>query len=787
MINQEEFLKQLREAFAVESREHIQAITSGLITLEQVAGEPDQELIENIYRAAHSLKGAARAVDLKDIEYICHSMESVFLSFKQKEISLSSRLLDALHEALHLVELQLSGASVPAPEISAICEKLEHLTKLEKALPEADRLLKNPISSIFSAEPLQKSTESKQPQAEPQQRHEQAAPETQASAYPLPEGTPKSSTDLQPSPAQEKPAVAASSSTEKEQVKSAAAAKAAIPQTIRVSTERLDNLLREAENLVAVKQLFAQAQLMLKSAFTDMTETHSSEEARQTALRTIRALSKRIGSESVHISNMIDTLVDEAQSTLMLPCSVLFDSFPMAARDIAKSLGKEVALDISGQSIELEKRILEKLKDPLMHILRNSIDHGIERPEERARTGKPARGQLAIRVSHLDSRHIEIAITDDGKGIDPDAIRRTAVQKGLLSHSEAEQMPSQRLFDLLFESGFSTSTIITDLSGRGLGLAIVKKAILELEGSIRIESEPGKGTTFRLIVPYTKASFKGNFIRASDRTFVIPSSALEKSMRIPKTAITAAGGANTIDYQGETIGIVHMADILGIPRPMEAKAPSHVLTVICRAQDKVCAFIVDEIMGEQDVLIKPLGTLLQKVRGIYGATIGANDEVIPILNMKEILEMAFSTSSGARGNALPEKASQAETKDKAKSAKRILVVEDSITSRTLITSILSAAGFQVQAATDGIEGYTLLKSEPFDLVVSDIEMPRLDGFGLTERVRKDSALKDIPVILVTALESKEHKEKGIAVGANAYITKSNFAQSNLLDTVRRFV
>jgi two-component system chemotaxis sensor kinase CheA len=220
---------------------------------------------------------------------------------------------------------------------------------------------------------------------------------------------------------------------------------------------------------------------------------------------------------------------------------------------------------------------------------------------------------------------------------------------------------------------------------------------------------------------------------------------------------------------------------------METETSAQVTAVVCRAREKACAFIVDEIMGEQDVLIKPLGSLLQKVRGIYGATTGANDEVIPILNMKEILDMAFSASSGARGNALPEIASQAAPEDETKKAKRILVVEDSITSRTLITSILSAAGFQVQAATDGIEGYTLLKSEPFDLVVSDIEMPRLDGFGLTERIRKDPALKDIPVILVTALESKEHKEKGIAVGANAYITKSNFAQSNLLDTVRRFV
>jgi Chemotaxis protein histidine kinase and related kinases len=243
--------------------------------------------------------------------------------------------------------------------------------------------------------------------------------------------------------------------------------------------------------------------------------------------------------------------------------------------------------------------------------------------------------------------------------------------------------------------------------------------------SVRIKSEPGRGTSFHLVIPYTKASFKGNFVRVSEQTFVIPSSALEQGLRISQDAITAAGSANVIEYQDETIGIVHLGDILGISRPMETETSDHVIAVVCRSREKACAFIVDEIMGEQDVLIKPLGSLLQKVRGIYGATTGANDEVIPILNMKEILELAFSSLFGPLGRVQPEKASVASAStEKTNAPKRILVVEDSITSRTLITSILSAAGFQVQAATDGIEGYTLLKSEPFDLVVSDIEMPR---------------------------------------------------------------
>lgn len=755
MLNQEEFLKQLREAFAVESKEHIQTIASALLAFEETQANPDQELIETTYRAVHSLKGAARAVDLKDIEYICHSMESVFQALKRSEVRINSQLLDMLHEALHLIELILTNSAVPAPEISSICEKLDQQVKNSSAN------LSMPPKSPFDTQSLGASSSS------PSRAEIESLPPLQPSMPATPPSSPLSTQSTNPS--------------------SKAETKPAIPTTIRVQAERLDILLRKSENLIAIKQLHAQIQGQLKNALSMLSEASTDLQARKESISILSTISNRLASESIHISTLIDSLIEETQSVLMLPCSVLFDTFPITAYDIAKSLGKEVSLEISGQSIELEKRILEKLKDPLMHILRNAIDHGIEFANEREAHGKPRRGKITISVSHLDSHNIEIIIADDGQGIDPETIRSTAVARNILQEAEAQKKQPEELYSLLFESGFSTSQIITDLSGRGLGLAIVKDALDDLEGSVRIESAPGKGTSFHLIIPYTKASFKGNLIRVSEQSFVVPSSALEKGIRIRQDAITASGTTNTIEYQNQPIGIVHLGDILGISRPLETETSDHVLAVICRAQDKVCAFIVDEIMGEQDVLIKPLGTLLQKVRGIYGATIGPNDEVIPILNMKEILEMAFSISSGARGNALPEKASQTETKDKATNAKRILVVEDSITSRTLITSILSAAGFQVKAAVDGIEGFTLLKSEPFDLVVSDVEMPRLDGFGLTERIRKDPALANIPVILVTALESKEHKEKGIAVGANAYITKSNFAQSNLLDTVHRFV
>lgn len=761
MISQEEFLKQLREAFAVESQEHLSAIASFLVTMTNAAGEPDQNLLEDTYRAAHSLKGAARAVDLKDVEYVCHSMESVFGALKRKEAPLNRKVLDSLRQGLDIIQQKVSGENVSADAVASAVEALQQSIHVDNAIENADMILKSSMSSILSAAPAGEPKHDTHPAQGPQ-KNESATPATPQPAQPeapppSPAKAPRSSPSASPRPlAQKMPNLA----------------------TVRVSSERLDAILRKAESLIAIKQLLYQT----RSDLVDM--LHASEEAeseakrlqslRHTALKTL----KRIDLESVHISQLITGLIEDAQSVLMLPCSYLFDAFPLAANDIAKSLGKEVSLEIKGQEIELEKQLLEKLKDPLMHLLRNSIDHGIEAPEERRIKGKKPRGTLSIRVMHLDSKRIEIAVADDGRGIDAEHLRQSIVEKGLASPEEARSMPEAQLYSFLFLSGFSTSPIVTDLSGRGLGLAIVKKAVEELEGSIELDSTPGQGTIFRLILPYSKASFRGNFIKVCNRLFAVPSSSIEQSIRVNQTDIQSAGSAEVIEYHDEVISIVHLADMLGIARTLEQTSPMYVVAIVCRSQNRACAFIVDEILGEQDILIKPLGTLLQKIKGIYGATVIGDNEVVPILNMRDLIQMAFE-SSAKQGHG-----SQSESK---KERKRILVVEDSVTSRTLIKSILSSAGYIVQTATDGIEGFTMLKTEPFDCVVTDIEMPRLDGFGLTERIRNDPALANLPVILVTGLESREHKERGIAVGANAYITKSNFAQSNLLDTVRRFI
>lgn len=776
MINQEEFLQQLRTAFALESQEHVRTIASSLLALEQAHGSIATAIIEEAFRAAHSLKGAARAVDLKDIEYLCHSMESAFAAIQHQQVLVSGELLDALHATLQAVEKMLAGEVVGANVLSDLAAGIEGLLRDDLAIAKAEKILKRPMSSMMEQEHAGR----EQTAADPAHAENQAAIAREhtrpASAH---ETRIQHEPPQQTGVSQSEGTEAAPSSSAHQEQRHTVSQQQPVAATIRVASQRLDMLLRTAENLITVKQVLQETHATLKEILLQLSERAIDAQSLREIQTSLAGLQQRVDQESITANTLIDILIEDAQSLLMLPCSYIFDTFPLAAREIARSLGKEVTLDIKGQEIELEKKILEKLKDPLMHLLRNSIDHGIESPQERHALGKPPRGTISISVSHRNARELDLTITDDGRGIDFDRIRVTAVARNLLSEEEARTATEQKLLDLLFTSGFSTSPIITDLSGRGLGLAIVRQAIEELDGTIHVESVPGQSTRFHITLPYGKSSFKGHFVSVQGHRFVIPSAAVVQAVRVQQQNILTAGNAEVIDFHGEVIGIVHLGALLGVPPSMDQQTPAHVVALVCRYQDRAYAFIVDELHGEHDVLTRPLGTLLGNVRMVQGATIAGGNTAIPILNVHELLDTAFSM----RTETAPPAAARQESRKK----KRILIVEDSVTSRTLLKSILSAAGYEVQTAVDGIEGYTMLKSEPFDCVVSDVEMPRLDGFGLTERIRQDPALARLPVILVTGLESREHKEKGIAVGANAYITKSGFAQNNLLETIRRFI
>jgi len=706
-----EFQKKLLSTFKVEAAEHIQALSSGLIGLESAPpGDERMQIIEAAFREAHSLKGAARAVGLAEIESICQSTESVFAALKRNALELSPALFDVLHDALDVL-----GKLLPIPE--------QPSGKAEVPIAELLRRLEGAL------------------QGKAQPRQEFRAP-----------------------PVEDKTVLA---------------------DTVRLATAKLDALLFQAEELLAAKQAGAQRVADLREALAELARLKKEGARVAPAIKSLearlRALAKSAEQDQRSLGAMVDALLENMKKALMLPISTALELLPKMVRDLSREQGKEVELALSGGETEVDRRILEEMRDPLIHLTRNSIDHGIEMPEARRRAHKSPRGTVTLAVTQKDGSKIEILVSDDGAGIDVAKVREAARKLGVISPEAAEDREHEGLLPLVFQSGLSTSPIITDLSGRGLGLAIVREKVDRLGGAVSVETQPGRGTAFRVVLPVTLATFRGVHVRVNDHRFVVPSAQVEQALRLKREEIKTVENRETIRWQGQAMALVWLADVLELPRKHAAgSADDRLHAVILGAVDKRIAFGVDEIVGEHEVLVKTLGKQLSRVRNLAGATVLGTGKAVPILNVADLLRSAVKVAAAPV-------ARTTEKEDVAAERKSILVAEDSITARALLKNILESAGYHVAAAVDGIDAFTLLKTERFDLVVSDVEMPRMDGFDLTAKIRADRTLAEMPVVLVTALESREHRERGVDAGANAYIVKSSFDQSNLLDIVRRLL
>jgi two-component system chemotaxis sensor kinase CheA len=474
---------------------------------------------------------------------------------------------------------------------------------------------------------------------------------------------------------------------------------------------------------------------------------------------------------------LVDGVLEGAKQLLMLPVSTIIDALPLLARQVGRERGKDIELVVKGAEVEMDKRVLDELKDPLIHLVRNAADHGVEPAADRVRAGKPAAARVTITVGAVDGSKVEIALADDGAGIDPARVRAAAVRRGVVTAEAAAAMDEARSIALIFESDVTTSPIVTEISGRGLGLAIVRERVEKLGGRVLVESTPGCGTVFRLLVPVALAVFRGLVVRANRRALVLPVSAVERVARAPVADVRRVGDRDTVSLQGRTIPVVRLAEALDLPAE-ETPTPSRYLPLVIVAQrDERVAFAVDEISHDEEVLVKPLAPPLRRVRNVAGATLLASGALVPVLNPGDLLRTARRSRSSP--------ASPVAGEGGARGPLSVLVTDDSVTSRMLIKGILEAAGHRVKTTVDGIEALEALRAGSFDLVVSDVEMPRLNGFDLTARIRADRRLADLPVVLVTALASPRDRERGVEVGASAYIVKSEFDQGNLLEIIRR--
>jgi two-component system chemotaxis sensor kinase CheA len=485
-----------------------------------------------------------------------------------------------------------------------------------------------------------------------------------------------------------------------------------------------------------------------------------------------------------HISGrMIDELLYGIKTALLFPFSSMLNIFPKLVRDLSKEYSKDIEIKIIGDSIEIDRRILEELKDPLIHLIRNSIDHGIENVNERIAKGKLPKGIIEIKIVQNIDRKIELQIRDDGGGIDKTKIINSALKMGIYKQNEIEKLSDNEIHSLIFSSGISTSPFITTISGRGLGMAIVAEKVNKLGGSIDLQTIKDQGTTFIITLPQTLATFRGVMINTADQHFIIPSFAVEKVLRIKNTDIKTVESHKTLCYNGETLGLSVLSDVLKISKAIiKTKESDYFQVLLLNSSQKKIAFIVDQILGEQEGIVKDLGTQLSYVRNIAGATILGSGKVVPILHPAELIETASNTNYSFEK--IYESSSSTE---EFVNQKNILVAEDSITIRTLLRNFIENAGFNVKTAVDGMEAYDFFLNEHFDLVVSDVEMPRMNGFELTAKIREDKKHSDLPIILVTALETADDKQRGMEVGANAYIVKSSFEKSNLIDTIQRLI
>lgn len=756
MDRDKEFRKRLLATFKAEALEHVVTMSACLGELERLPPiEVQMEIVETIFREAHSLKGAARAVNIPEVESVCQALEDIFAQWKVRRINQSRELFDTLYLAIDTVRaavssMEIDGHGVPPQQLSSLVTELERLSSGGPPVASFEMKYDPRAADDYPPGPVETMPERLSPGAL------KARPET-------------------------------------DQVPFRGAQLKDLTETVRIPVERLGSLLAEAEEMLPFKSA-ASIQAARASELLAMAEGLRSELARAARAgapagvqelfsridkrvnsleAAARSLSKSARAHSRGLGRMIDSLLEDTKKTMLLPFSRVLEAFPMLVRDISRKKGKEAELVLTGEALEIDRRILEEIKDPLIHLVRNCVDHGIERPSEREAAGKPRKGLITISVAHADGNTAAIKVVDDGCGIDTERVKAAAVKSNIISPEDAEGIGPQEALSLIFFSGLSTSPIITDLSGRGLGLAIVREKVEGLGGSIAVESSKA-GTAFSMLLPLTVATFRGILVGAGNQSFIVPVAGVDRTLRVKKAQLGRAENRETVTIGGEPFSFAWLASVLGLAGKSDCGEQIPVL--ILSAGGRKIVFGVDEIFGEEDVLVKGLGPQLKKVRNISGAAVLGTGRPVPIINIPDLLRSAAAAGGG------PARAAEPRVEVKKRS---VLVAEDSITSRMLLKNILEAAGYDVMTAVDGVDAWTLVKTEKFDIIVSDVEMPRMDGFELTARLRADKELEEIPVVLVTALETREDRERGIESGANAYMIKSSFNQNNLLEIIKR--
>ncbi|KWI20781.1 hybrid sensor histidine kinase/response regulator [Burkholderia ubonensis] len=754
----------LLDLFREEAQTQAQALADGLLTLEHAS--TDAAALEACMRAAHSLKGAARIIDLHDGVKVAHAMEECFVAAQRGTLTLTAAHIDDL---LHGVDLLLRiGDADPAT-----------------AVARAD------------IDALSARLAGREPDGAPDTRDAgpmPAMPEADESS-----GTPRAAPDRQ---APRAPAVPSHDAGAPPPSPPHSDARRDPQRMLRVRAEQLDRLLGlSGESLVESHWLkpFTGSILRIKRMQRDVARALDvvvetlAERLDPAALAALNDVRQGLGQLQLQLGARIDELdrfdrrsthlaqqlYDEALRCRMRPFGDAAHAYPRIVRDLARSLGKHVRFSIVGETTQVDRDILDMLDAPLGHLLRNALDHGVEPPDARIACGKPAEASVTLEARH-SAGQLLISVSDDGAGIDLDALRAAVVRRRLADEDTAARLSDHELLDFLLLPGFSMRERVTDVSGRGVGLDAVHDMVKAVRGAVRIFTEAGRGARFVLQLPLTLSIVRSLLVEVGGEAYAIPLAHVRRTLELARNDIDMLEGQQHFRFDGRAIGLVTAHQLLGARAPDPAR--DSVATVVIGDEWDACGVAVDRFLGECMLVIQPLDRRLGKVKDIAAAALMDNGEPVLIIDVEDLLRSVDKLARGGRLDRV-----QREQHAAVARSRRVLVVDDSLTVRELERKLLEKRGYDVTVAVDGMDGWNALRGAAFDLVVTDIDMPRMDGIELVTLIRRDAALKALPVMIVSYKDREEDRRRGLDAGADHYLAKSSFHDETLLDGVRDLI
>ncbi len=780
------------EYFQMEAAERLERMGSGLLALEQAPS--DRTLIVDLFREAHSLKGAAGVSGLTDVSEVCHKMEDLLSALRDGSREADGPIIDTLLSATDDVRRMVTALGEQETcEIDphAVIERLSRVEGEKENQTTAAAPVPESIDADAPAETAQAPSGPQAPAAIVAAGADSAVAggpaisklsQSPAAPAPLP---PRDDTDhsVRSDDNLVAPVEDATEASAADKRSTDAEASPLSADTVRLRIDMLESIGNLTGELMVVGDRLSQHVAALQELRALVNRQRSQHPDAHDLLNPIsqglRQLAESFGSDVATISPLISDVHEQVLDTRMLPLSVLFDSLPRFVRDSCRSAQKEATLSIDGADTRVDRQVLEQLRDPIVHLIRNAVAHGIESPDEREQLGKPRHGTIRLQSSRRGDR-ICITCEDDGGGIDRQRVLKKAIAAGLIGSDDAADLSDQQVYRLILEPGLSTAEMITDVCGRGVGMDVVDSRLKAMRGTLSVESRPGRFTRFTLEFPASMATVDGLLVESGGHNYILPTASVERTERIRCSELqVCAGGELMVALNGQGVPVTMLSGLLGRSASGSRLSPSAVLpAVLLRRENRLIAVGVDRLIGTQTVVARPLSECLGEVHGVAGATILGDGRPALILDPTQLIRHGSRLS---RLN-VPDLKPAPRTQELP-----VLVVDDSLTTRMMEKSILESAGYTVHLAVSPADALAKIEDQDYRLIVSDVEMPGMNGFQLTRELRKIDRFSETPIIIVTSLATDEHRREGLESGANAYIVKSEFDQNNLLETVERLV